>query len=375
MGETASEAPGGGGITVDTLESGRILIRTPDEPVWPAGEGWELQERFRVGSADGDGSHAFSGMVQAAIGSNGELFVLDITGREVLAFGPDGDHLFTLWRRGRGPGELSMPFGFTVDLHGVLWVRDLGNARYSAFDPATGASLGQGRMPFLPNPVSPWPGRFDRSGRLLDLTVDWERHPLVVVLDTAFVPRDTLVLPRLGDQFMAEARISPTSSVRIPAPVPFAPEPHWAPHPDGGIVVGEGHSYRLHRILPTGDTTVTIEVLRPPVPVTRAERDSALASRATRLEGRFEFPTHRPAHGPILVDDEGRIWVQLSKRELAWDLISGNGELLGQVMVPGPEVGLPAVGYRRLALTTIGGMAGVVGVVVYDLVPPGGDGG
>ena len=122
--ETAPEALAGGSITVDTLESGRLLIRTPDEPVWPAGEGWELRERFRVGAADGDGSHAFSGMVQAAIGSNGELFVLDITGREVLAFGPNGDHLFTLWRRGQGPGELSMPTGLTVDFQGVLWVLD-----------------------------------------------------------------------------------------------------------------------------------------------------------------------------------------------------------------------------------------------------------
>ena len=60
---------------------------------------------------------------------------------------------------------------------------------------------------------------------------------------------------------------------------------------------------------------------------------------------------------------------------MVWDLISGNGELLGQVKIPGPEVGLPAVGYRRLALTTIGGMAGVMGVVVYDLVPPGAGGG
>jgi hypothetical protein len=139
-------------------------------------------------------------------------------------------------------------------------------------------------------------------------------------------------------------------------------------------VVGGGHTYRLHRILPTGDTTVTIEVLRPPIPVSRAERDSALASRRWRLEGSHEFPTHRPAHGPILVDDEGRIWVQLSQFEMAWDLLSGTGELLGQVRVLGPDVGLPAVGRRTLALTTIG-MAGEVVVVVYDLAPPGGGGG
>ncbi len=35
--------------TVDTLPSGRILVRSPDQPLWGEGEGWTLRLAVPVG--------------------------------------------------------------------------------------------------------------------------------------------------------------------------------------------------------------------------------------------------------------------------------------------------------------------------------------
>src|SRR5690606_30898672 len=138
----ASPPPSGTGEwagTVDTLASGRLVVRNPDAPLWRAGEAWELHERFRLGAMDGDGADVFGNIVDVELGPDGALYVLDAQASEVRAFGSDGAHLRTFGRSGRGPGEFNRAAGMAFDAHGTLWVMDWGNARYSGFDPSTGA--------------------------------------------------------------------------------------------------------------------------------------------------------------------------------------------------------------------------------------------
>jgi len=83
-------------------------------------------------------------------------------------------------------------------------------------------------------------------------------------------------------------------------------------------VVGVGHAYRLHRIDFRGDTVLAIEVDRAPVPVTAAERDSAIGDfreMAARAAGATpdrepRVPSTKPAHGMLFVDDRSHIWVR-----------------------------------------------------------------
>ncbi|MFV1988304.1 MAG: hypothetical protein ACC682_13565, partial [Gemmatimonadota bacterium] len=311
--------------------------------MWSNGDAWVLREIFRVGSLDGEGPDVFGEIRDIELGPTGDLYILDGQADEVRVFGPDGGHLRTFGRTGEGPGELNRPAGMALDSDGLLWVMNWGNARYSAYDPNVGELVTERRR--LAGFTSfPWPGSFDREGRLLDvgLSLQGDRggDPAILRLDSAFVPTDTLPMPRPDEKYTIAFRRN--GVMFMSTMVPFAPQPSWSPRPDGGIVVGEGAAYRLHRIGFDSDTTMTIEVLREPVAVSRAERDSALAAfrqRAGQEDGlepdrEPRIPETRPAHGALFVDDEDRIWVRrtvAAGAAPAWDVIDAEGRFLGSV--------------------------------------------
>ena len=358
---------------IDSLPDGRVVVRNQGGGVWPDGSEWQLRERYRLGALDGDGPDVFGEIRDVELGPGGELYVLDGQAAEVRIFGSDGVYLRTLGRSGAGPGEFNRPAGMALDSQGTLWVMDWGNARYTGFDPGTG-EVGREVRRLGSFAVLPWPGRFDERGRLLDVGTDRRGEPAILRLDTAFVPSDTMALPRAGDENQITFQ---RDGFRVMTTLdPFTPRPAWAPRPRGGIILGEGEEYRLHRVGFGGDTTMTIELSREPVRVTASERDSALAAfndLAAMAGGtpdrRPRVPELKPAHGTLFVDDRDRIWVRgttPAEATSAWDVIGEDGRYLGQVQVPEPPSARPSVRGDRLALPTQ--VDGVPTVVVYDLV-------
>jgi hypothetical protein len=359
--------------SIDTLPSGRVLVRSPDTPAWDST--WILEEKFRLGSLDAEGPELFGQVSGIGLGPDGELYVLDGQASEVRIFGRDGEFRRAFGGEGEGPGELKGAAGLAVDSEGTLWVMNWGNARYTGFDPATGAVTREVRR-LVPFVTYPWPGAFEDGTRLLDVGLNCEGQPSILRLDTGFVPKDTMPLPEPSPEdriwfWQGSARVAALTE-------PFAPQPAWAPRPLGGIVLGEGAEYRVHRIGFGRDTSMTIELERERVRVTDAERDSALAffvEMAGSLEGatadrRPRVRAAKPAHGPLFVDDVDRIWVHnvpgVGGRP-AWDVFEADGRFWAQVRIPDPPDFLrPVIRGGRMAVATQ--VAGVPSVIVYDLV-------
>jgi hypothetical protein len=289
--------------TVDTLASGRVLTRNADVPLWSENEGWVLRERFRLGAMDGDGPDVFGSIADVELGPEGEVYILDNQASEIRVFGPDGVYVRTFGRAGQGPGELSRAAGIAFDTAGTLWVMNQGNARFSGFDPGTGELVDEKRR-LATYSTFPWRGNFDRSNRLLDVGLGSDGDPVILGLDANFVPRDTLELPQPDERHRILFRRG--ELLVMSAMEPFAPQPSWAPHPAGGIVVGEGGTYRLHRVNFRGDTLATVEVQRQLIPVGREEGDSALAAFRHTFDEMADgatpdreprVPSTKPAHG------------------------------------------------------------------------------
>jgi hypothetical protein len=373
-GDTPSAGGNGWTGTVDTLDSGRLMVTNPESVTRGDGELWKLREVFRLGAIDGDRPDVFGDIVSVELGLDGQLYVLDMQASEIRAFGPGGEHLRTFGRPGPGPGEMNYAAGMALDPDGILWVLNWGNRRYTGFDPATGDVVTEIRRIASFTSV-PWPGRFDRTGRLLDVSLGSDGKPAAVRLDAEFLPRDTLALPEADPSNTIHFRRNGVSVMSVLDP--FAPRPVWAPDPFGGIMVGEGDRYRLHRIGIDGDTVMTVEVPWIPVPVGRAERDSALAvfhqiadgARGAMPDRRPRVPDFKPVHGQLFLDDDGNTWVQRTAKTgstTAWDVVNEKGRWLGQVFSPvEPTHVLPSVRGNRMAIVAL--LDGVPTVVVFDL--------
>ena len=69
-----------------------------------------------------------------AIAKDNRIYVVDGGHHRVLAYGPEGDYLFTIGKRGRANGEFMGPLGIEVDSTGLIYVADKDNHRVQVFD-------------------------------------------------------------------------------------------------------------------------------------------------------------------------------------------------------------------------------------------------
>ncbi len=361
--------------TVDTLADGRVVVTSPNAPIWV--EPPVLRELFRVGTFDEEGAELFGGIGGLELGSDGTLFVLDDQASEVRVFGPDGTFQRAFGGEGEGPGELQSPAGLAFDSAGTLWLLNWGNGRYSGFDPRTGTILREPRRQAA-FASFPWRGAFVGGDRLLDVALDRSGEEAIIGLNDDFVPTDTLPLPQPPPDSRVSYRRGAVQVASLAEP--FAPLPAWAPRPHGGVVLGDGKEYRLHRVELSGDTTLTMVLRRDAVSVTEAERDSALAffRRMSESLGDAEpdrTPNARrtkPAHGALFVDDEDRTWVRgvpPADEAPFWDVFGADGRFLGQVTLPDAVGFLPPV-LKRGRMAVASQTSGFPMVIVYELVEP-----
>jgi streptogramin lyase len=325
-------------IRVDTLANGAVAVHNPEQGLWTEKTAWRAVEDLRIGDADGTGPDVFANPFALEVDAYGRIYVLDSQTREVRVFNPDGSHVRTVGREGAGPGELKQPAGMAFGPDGTLWVADPGNVRFTLWD--TAGTL----RPSVPRRnglhMMPWPGRFDRRGRLWDIAMSaggmQAGHDLLRV-DPATGDAEQVPLPSVQrERFSARGG-------QMTVTVPFTPGLAWTLDGEGRVWSGVTDRYRLALHEPGGDTLRVVERASSPVPVSSAERDSIHVQYKwfTDQGGKLDLsrvPAHKPAFEAIHVDDRGWLWVRPSlpagAAQGGLDVFDPEGRYHGRLAVP-----------------------------------------
>lgn len=261
----------------------------------------------RIGESEG----AVFGQIEAVeIADDGSVFVLDGYDTRVRAFSSEGAEKWSLGREGEGPGEFASPVGLTWAPDGALWVIDPENQRATAVD-ATGAMTGSFTITsgFT---LSPWPGRFDRQGRLHHyVDVAGESYGYAIAVYDGGLNRVDLAVPPAPpekERFF-EGRTERGSHMR--ARVPFTPRFTWRLDSRGRFVSNWSAELRFNG--PFGSTEIVEGSSGMGPRVDDAARREAIASLAgfTRRGGRIDvdrIPTRRPPVATFVLDGADRIW-------------------------------------------------------------------
>ncbi|MFW6085083.1 MAG: 6-bladed beta-propeller [Gemmatimonadota bacterium] len=317
--------------TVDTLSDGRVVVSS-DAPVWPDESRPSLTEELRIGSTMGDGPEAFGDVEDLLVDDAGRIYVLEGQAQEVRVFDSGGAWLHTIGRRGEGPGELKRAAAMGWGPDGVLRVVDYGNGRISDFRPE--GEFVEGHRQEAGFVMFPWPGVFERSGGLINISPavrDGEFNTVLIRHAPDMEPVDTLAIPEYaGEQAFFEHS---TDGGRIRATVPFTRGLSWDLDPRGYFwIAPDTGIYEILQVSLEGDTLLTIRRPAEKHPVTRAEIDSAIAGLEWFTDqggtiDRSEFPATKPVIRHVFAPGDGRVYVVPVTDEFGSGHLSGGTSL------------------------------------------------
>jgi hypothetical protein len=340
------EAPAAWSVTTETLPTGAVrVVNTP--PASGIDPTWVMEEDLRIGALDDDGPASFGQIKGLVVDDQGRIVVLESQAQELRVFGPDGRPIRTLGRRGEGPGEMRNANGLLMAPDGRIWVPDPQLGRMSVFD------IDAGHVEAHPWRVRQWgwvfDGAIDPAGRVIvpsNAQYGDERWQVLRIYNAAMEVQDS-VRVELSPPFGTDVEHPSAFRWEVTGGWGYIGVPFYAGSqrvvtagPGYWLTVDGDASYRVVRWEAGRDTTLVIETRRAAVPVTVAERDSAMASvretvRERGGEARLDpsrVPPVRPAVSDLFVSTDGDLWVHATTpdRGLAtWDVYDATGRYRG----------------------------------------------
>ena len=323
---------------------------------------WRLVPEAIFG-ASGDPGSEFSDIRGVEVSNNGNVLVLDYKAHNIRVFTPDGKFLRVIGRGGEGPGEFGEPNGFARSPDGSIWVNDPANHRYSV-RADDGAYIKD-----VPSAMTSfgwiWDAWFDGTSRMVSrilvhvpgATGEAAYKGMLERREMTSNRADTLPEPTCGPPPAKVRGWSGRSSHGgITMGIPYIASRSLAYSPSGLAWCAFGGEYTIYRLgIIHGDTQQVIRGRAAPIPVTAAERDSAVTAAkalfaksgtdASEISA-ADIPRTKPVVIGLALDDQNRLWVRLTpavKGHTRYDVYDAKGVAIGAIDLPasinqGPNV-------------------------------------
>ncbi len=347
-GEGGMEAASWGG-TIDTLETGVVVVNNPAEPIHAGDDAWRLEEDLSIGVLEGDPDYQFASIADIEVSDDDLIYVLDGQEKRIAIYEPNGAFVSQFGREGEGPGEFKNPNRLTWK-GDTLVVWDWRLRRLSYFDllgnlirdERPELPFGAGHFVFRPDgrlwaqrgPAYFMPPRPDVDG------IGW-----LVLLDLATESADTVLRWEEDANFSVR-----TENFMTVQSKPYAPRLRWATDREGRVYVARGSEYAIEIYSLAGEHARTLRRAYTRHPPAQAELDSITAQLEERLEENYEPPMAdrirkayeiselKPATGDLIVSDDGYLWVRTySENDFSrklWDVFDPEGRYMTQVALP-----------------------------------------
>jgi hypothetical protein len=294
----------------------------------------------------------FLGSVQDLdVTTDGHMVVADREATHLKILRPNGTLLDTLGRQGQGPGEFQDPTIVDVAREDSVYVFDNQLNRLVVFSPPP--ALERARSMVVTSDVGHLSGIQVLGDRLVgEFTPGYTRKEGLYrpspntwhVLDGTTVSRDSLL--RMQRRRVAASFGDESAAI---AYLPFGRVTRVVPGPDARLYHGFTDSLQVQATALDGTTQAIASVPAAPVPVTEAERDSALTDLPFELRRLIapELPETKPAFTDLVVAPTGRLWVRrpTEGRDVdtaSWWVLNPDAKTIHEIQLP-TEVTLEVV--------------------------------
>lgn len=330
-------------------------------------EGITLSKDLQVSETE---NYFFGSIGDLDVTTEGRMVVLDTEANHLKVLRSDGTLIDTLGRGGQGPGEFRGPQMVEVARGDSVYVFDNQLERITVFTPPPSSQVAR-------SVVIPGDKGYPTKVRVLEEGFAGQFSP-------GYSRKEGLRRPSpaswhliretgaAGDSLFRERRLKVATSFGGPGVViaylPFGRFTRVAAGSDSRLYHSWPDSLQIKATSLDGTTEVIASVPTAPVPVTEAERDSALKGISTKIRGEIEaaFPETKPALTDLVVADDGRLWVQRPAQKpdperSTWWILDADDKTIHEIRLP-REVRIEVVrnGMAYGVTTTVGGAPALV---------------
>ncbi len=347
-----------------------------------------IEEVVRIGDEAAGDTVFFTFIENIAVNSRGQIFTEEISPAAIRAFDSDGSYLADVGAIGGGPGEYSDPLIGDV-LTGPsdsVYVYDNRGRRLSIYEPDKFEFVRSVTMPPYPVEEDNRVENFGilgvvKDGYVLQLrlvpsrmlvTAHRETNEVIrmVNLDGSYGP---VVATGPGHEGVVALRELPLLGRKIPFPdgIPYGRDMNWGLGSNGMLFSGWNDSINIAVMSINGPEEQHISLTHDPIPVSDADMENWLSYYGPEMRAKFSergLHTTKPAYDELLVDDNNRVWLELSatrdSTDVEWIVLDMDSHVVGKVTLPfGAR--LKAIRDRRIYATETKG--GMPTVAVYEL--------
>jgi hypothetical protein len=285
------------------------------------------------GPDEGEDAPIFREPYHVAVAADGSFYVVDADG-VIIHFNADGAERNRFGRRGEGPGELMRPGVAVIDARGRLVVHEVGNRRFSIFQP-DGTFIETKPVQETIHRIACAPdGSFILQRDAASASKPWHSIIEVVRCDDAFGH------PAVIDSF--EVRSAFLLGGSQPVTIPYTPQMRFCLLPGGLVACARDDRYEIRVVGPDLKPRYTLRRDIAAPAVTKEDRESyykAYESRGpdfvARLRDEVPWPKHKGCIADFFAD--GRFLVVTRRNEgtqpPTLDVFDGE-RFVGEVSVP-----------------------------------------
>lgn len=316
---------------------------------------WAVEAEPRVEIGRGEGEDALFGVTAATRLSDGRIAVANAGTQQVKLFGPRGEHLASLGRRGSGPGEFQVPFWVGTHADSLL-VWDAALERLTVFD-SRGTLARSTQFPSIGGSFPSAIGTFGDGTLLLASGTDqaaarqegaaWRGAAHLVRISPAGQIIDTVATVPSQERYSYPSRDGMGQTVED---LPFGRRTVLAVRGDA-VVFGTGNTYSIRQVDTAGRVRELVRKEWTPRPVTGADvRDywakmvtiggRSRPDEAAAQRSRIPYPRTLPPYDALVLDARGALWVKDAQPPAGWDdpdlwrVYSADGAPLATVELP-----------------------------------------
>ena len=339
----------GADVTRTTLENGITLIHYSKLPV----EADTLAGDLFIGVAEGEDAYMFGDIRGIEADNDGNVYVFDYQATDIRVFDNQGIYLKTIATKGPGPAEITEANGMVLKGDSILWVHDYRQNQIKGFSkhgklldafPPHVRSYGYIFSGVIDDNGLYWKsssrGNSPRQAQPDEGLLESSGEAVIISLNPKTLLQDTLSMGRFsGASYVA--KIDRGFSFYG---IPFRSGNVSVVHPKGGFWRGINDTYEIVRLNSEGDSLFVIKVEMDTRQVTVEDERTfkeGMIARSPDLGVIAEeiaalMPSHKPLIQDLIVDDEGRLWVQHQSdagEPVRYDVFDDNGVFLKSLVL------------------------------------------